>query len=77
MLSVQNSIALRIGLSLRPRAPQRKILCRYGLDQRTGKNMMKTSRGTGLVYRPTYVDKGTGERKAASTWWIQYSVRGR
>ena len=38
---------------------------------------MKKSRGTGLVYRPTYVDKGTGERKAASTWWIQYSVRGR
>ena len=38
---------------------------------------MKKGRGTGLVYRPTYVDKGTGERKAASTWWIQYSVRGR
>ena len=38
---------------------------------------MKKNRGTGLVYQPTYVDKGTGERKAASTWWIQYSVRGR
>src|SRR6266478_10086584 len=38
---------------------------------------MKKNRGTGLVYQPTYVDEGTGERKAASTWWIQYSVRGR
>jgi integrase len=47
------------------------------LDQRISKKPMKKSRGTGLVYRPTYVDKGTGERKAASTWWIQYSVRGR
>ena len=37
---------------------------------------MKKIRGTGLVYRPTYVDKGSGERKTASTWWIQYSVRG-
>ena len=46
-------------------------------DQRISKKPMKKSRGTGLVYRPTYIDKGTGERKAASTWWIQYSVRGR
>ncbi len=38
---------------------------------------MKKSCGAGLVYRPTYVDKGTGERKAVSTWWVQYSVRGR
>jgi hypothetical protein len=38
---------------------------------------MKKSRGAGLVYRPAYLDKGTGERKVASTWWIQYSVRGR
>jgi integrase len=37
---------------------------------------MKKIRGTGLVHRPTYVDKGSGERKTASTWWIQYSVRG-
>jgi hypothetical protein len=37
---------------------------------------MKKMRGTGLVYRPTYVDKGTGERKEASTWWIEYYVRG-
>ncbi len=37
---------------------------------------MKKMQGTGLVYRPTYVDKGTGERKEASTWWIQYYVRG-
>jgi integrase len=37
---------------------------------------MKKMRGTGLIDRPTYVDKGTGERKEASTWWIQYYVRG-
>ncbi len=42
-----------------------------------GKEPLKKSRGSGLVYRPTYVDKSTGERKTASTWWIQYSVRGR
>ena len=46
-------------------------------DQRISKKPMKKSRGTELVYRPTYVDKGTGEWKAASTWWIQYSVRER
>jgi integrase len=37
---------------------------------------MRKIRGSGLVYRPTYVDKGSRERKTASTWWIQYSVRG-
>jgi len=37
---------------------------------------MVKSRGGGLVYRPTYIDKRTGERKAASIWWIQYSVDG-
>ena len=37
---------------------------------------MKKIRGTGLVYRPTYADKGSGQRKTASTWWIQFSVRG-
>ena len=33
-------------------------------------------RGDGLVYQPNYIDKHTGERKAASTWWVQYFVRG-
>src|SRR5216684_5707625 len=47
------------------------------LHQRISKKPMKKSRGAGLVYRPTYLDKGTGGRKAASTWWIQYSIRGR
>jgi integrase len=37
---------------------------------------MKVTRGLGLVYQPTYVDKRTGERKTAATWWIQYSIRG-
>jgi|SRR5579863_688822 len=37
---------------------------------------MKT-RGLGLVYQPVYLDKHTGDRKTAATWWIQYSVRGK
>ncbi len=38
---------------------------------------MKQTRGLGLVYQPVYIDKRTGERKTAATWWIQYSVRGK
>ena len=38
---------------------------------------MKRTRGLGFVYQPTYVDKRTGERRTASTWWVQYSVRGK
>src|SRR5579863_7900755 len=38
---------------------------------------MKQTRGLGFVYRPVYLDKRTGERKTAATWWIQYSVRGK
>src|SRR5712692_7502209 len=38
---------------------------------------MKKTRGLGFVYQPTYVDKRTGERRIASTWWLQYSVRGK
>jgi integrase len=38
---------------------------------------MRKTRGLGLVYQPMYVDKRTGERKTASTWWVQYSIRGR
>ena len=37
---------------------------------------MKKTRGDGLVYQPTYIDKRTGERKIVSTWWVQYFVRG-
>jgi len=33
-------------------------------------------RGLGFVYQPTYVDKRSGERKTAATWWLQYSIRG-
>src|SRR5487761_1430205 len=29
-----------------------------------------------MVYRPKYIDRETGERKTAATWWIQFSVRG-
>jgi integrase len=38
---------------------------------------MKQTRGLGFVYQPNYVDKRTGERKTAATWWVQYSVRGK
>ena len=38
---------------------------------------MKKTRGLGLVYQPTYVDKRTGVQKTAAIWWIQYSVRGK
>jgi integrase len=38
---------------------------------------MKQARGLGLIYQPIYLDKRTGERKTAATWWIQYSVRGK
>jgi len=38
---------------------------------------MKKTRGLGFVYQPTYVDKRTGERKTAGTWWVQCSIRGR
>jgi len=37
---------------------------------------VKKIRGTGLVYQTTYVDKGTGEPKAASIMVGQYYVRG-
>jgi integrase len=29
------------------------------------------------VYQPFYRDKRTGDRRKATTWWIQYSVKGR
>ena len=38
---------------------------------------MKKSRGDGLVYQPTYIDKRTSERKTASTWRVQYFVKGK
>ena len=37
---------------------------------------MKKTRGHGFVYQPTYKDKHTGEPKTASTWWVQYFVKG-
>ena len=38
---------------------------------------MKQTRGLGFVYQPVYLDKRTGKRKTAATWWVQYSVRGK
>jgi integrase len=44
---------------------------------RLGKRAIgKKTRGLGLVYRPKYIDRETGERKTAATWWIQFSIRG-
>jgi hypothetical protein len=37
---------------------------------------MKKARGKGFVYNPGYIDKRTGERRTASTWWIQYFIKG-
>ncbi len=37
---------------------------------------MRKTRGDGFVYQPRYIDKRTGERKTASTWWVQYFVKG-
>lgn len=31
----------------------------------------------GYVFRPTYTDKKTGEKRETETWWIGYSVKGR
>lgn len=36
----------------------------------------KKARGLGLVYQPKYLDRETGKRKTAATWWIQFYVRG-
>jgi integrase len=38
---------------------------------------MKTMRGLGRVYLPTYRDKKTGERKTSGVYWIQWSVGGK
>jgi integrase len=46
------------------------------LESVQNKLPMKKTRGDGLVYQPTYIDKRTGERKTASTWWVQYFVKG-
>ncbi|HVA76592.1 MAG TPA: site-specific integrase [Candidatus Binataceae bacterium] len=36
-----------------------------------------SKRGLGRVFRPTYKDRSTGERKEIPTWWVQFSVNGR
>jgi integrase len=38
---------------------------------------MKSVRGMGNVYQPSYRDRKTGELKNAATWWIVYSIHGR
>ena len=41
-----------------------------------GKAQMKTPRGFGSVYQPTYRDKKTGEVKKQAVFWIQYCRNG-
>src|SRR5215472_6276955 len=38
---------------------------------------MKTARGLGNVYQPTYCDPRSREIRKCSTWWIVYHVSGR
>ena len=38
---------------------------------------MKQRRGFGFLFRPTYPDKRTGERRTADTWWVSYPNRGK
>jgi len=38
---------------------------------------MRQTRGVGSTYRPTYVDKVTGERKQSAVWWVRYYHRGK
>jgi Phage integrase family len=39
--------------------------------------MDQNMRGMGRVYQPSWIDKKTGEKRVAPTWWISYSVRGK
>jgi integrase len=34
------------------------------------------SRGFGLIFRPAYRDRTTGQPRRSAAWWIQYSFRG-
>src|ERR1700677_4965802 len=38
---------------------------------------MRSARGIGSVYQPTYVDKQTRERKKSAVWWISYYHKGK
>jgi integrase len=38
---------------------------------------MKSARGLGNVYQPSYRDKRSGELKKVAVWWIVYSVHGK
>lgn len=38
--------------------------------------MKRRGRGEGRVYRPTYIDKASGERRESAVWWIAYSRGG-
>ena len=49
---------------------------KFELNRSNDGRLMKKTRGDGFVYQPNYIDKRTGERKTASTWWVQYFVKG-
>jgi integrase len=38
---------------------------------------MKTGKGMGGIYQPTYRDKKTGEKITVPTWWIYYNHNGK
>jgi integrase len=38
---------------------------------------MRSARGIGSVYQPSYVDKQTRERKKSAVWWISYYHKGK
>lgn len=43
-------------------------------EPRTGQSV---TRGDGRVYRPTYLDKRTGEKRTSSVWWIEFWQHGK
>jgi hypothetical protein len=38
--------------------------------------MARPTRGQGSLYKPSYRDKKTGERKVSAVWWMKYYVNG-
>lgn len=39
--------------------------------------MSKQTRGLGYVFRPTYTDRRSRERKEGAVWWVQYYYQGK
>ncbi|MBN2321389.1 MAG: tyrosine-type recombinase/integrase [Acidobacteria bacterium] len=45
--------------------------------EQTGAAKKRREPGEGRIYRPTYINKRTGERQQSAIWWIEYSVNGK